>query len=158
MWEERGLLFLFLENFHDYIFMVHFVLSGRFRTWFCDSWFKFLGCSTFWCFFVYIAFLLAWFSGKWIYGVPRILWFYAYFSFVEKIWKRVYILIIIFLQTFPIFQSMQDKEQDKKEKKKKKPEKKRPSPPYILWCKDQWNEVIKAEKEKQFFENWDYFY
>lgn len=45
---------------------------------------------------------------------------------------------------------MKDKEQDKKEKKKKNcPEKKRPSPPYILWCKDQWNEVIKAEKEKR---------
>lgn len=46
-----------------------------------------------------------------------------------------------FLQTFPIAQSLKDKEQDKKEKKKGGPEKKRPSPPYILWCKDQWNEV-----------------
>ena len=51
-----------------------------------------------------------------------------------------------FVQTFPIGQSLRDMEQDKKEKKKKGcPERKKPSPPYILWCKDQWNEV-KTEK------------
>ncbi|KAA8528259.1 hypothetical protein F0562_035490 [Nyssa sinensis] len=56
--------------------------------------------------------------------------------------------------TFPIVQSLRDKEQDKKEKKKKKgcPEKKRPSPPYILWCKDQWNEVKKANPDADFKE------
>ncbi|KAF4353170.1 hypothetical protein F8388_014638 [Cannabis sativa] len=53
--------------------------------------------------------------------------------------------------TFPIFQSMKDNELDKKEKKKKVcPEKKRPSPPYILWCKDQWNEIKKENPEAQF--------
>ncbi|KAE8694630.1 High mobility group B protein 13 [Hibiscus syriacus] len=36
---------------------------------------------------------------------------------------------------------------DKKEKKKK-----RPSPPYILWCKDQWNEVKKENPEADFKE------
>ncbi|GLT78124.1 hypothetical protein SLA2020_496700 [Shorea laevis] len=54
--------------------------------------------------------------------------------------------------TFPIAQSLQDKEQDKKEKKKGCPEKKRPSPPYILWCKDQWNEVKKEKPEADFKE------
>ncbi|GAV63553.1 HMG_box domain-containing protein [Cephalotus follicularis] len=50
--------------------------------------------------------------------------------------------------TFPISKDM---EQDKKEKKKKGgPEKKRPSPPYILWCKDQWNEVKKENPEAEF--------
>ena len=39
-----------------------------------------------------------------------------------------------------MIQILKDKEQEKKEKKKCA-EKKRPSPPYILWCKDQWNEV-----------------
>ncbi|XP_059662232.1 high mobility group B protein 6-like [Cornus florida] len=53
--------------------------------------------------------------------------------------------------TFTIAQSLRDKEQDKKEKKKKGcPEKKRPSPPYILWCKDQWNEVKKENPEAEF--------
>ncbi|XP_022733299.1 high mobility group B protein 6-like [Durio zibethinus] len=55
--------------------------------------------------------------------------------------------------TFPIAQSLKDKEQDKKEKKKKGgPEKKRPSPPYILWCKDQWNEVKREKPEADFKE------
>ncbi|CAK9143191.1 unnamed protein product [Ilex paraguariensis] len=53
---------------------------------------------------------------------------------------------------FPV-QSLKDKEQDKKEKKKKGcPEKKRPSPPYVLWCKDQWNEVKKANPDAEFKE------
>ncbi|KAK1564809.1 hypothetical protein Q3G72_012127 [Acer saccharum] len=50
--------------------------------------------------------------------------------------------------TFPIVQSLKNKEQDKK--KKVCPEKKRPSPPYILWCKDQWNEVKKENPEAEF--------
>ncbi|XWS48826.1 hypothetical protein CRYUN_Cryun13aG0109800 [Craigia yunnanensis] len=55
--------------------------------------------------------------------------------------------------TFPIAQSLKDKDQDKKEKKKKGgPETKRPSPPYILWCKDQWNEVKKENPEADFKE------
>ncbi|XP_022738123.1 high mobility group B protein 6-like isoform X2 [Durio zibethinus] len=56
--------------------------------------------------------------------------------------------------TFPIAQSQKDKKQNKKEKKKKEggPEKKRPSPPYILWCKDQWNEVKKENPEADFKE------
>ncbi|XP_057751400.1 high mobility group B protein 6-like [Arachis stenosperma] len=37
-----------------------------------------------------------------------------------------------------------DKEQDKKDKKK------RPSAPYILWCKDQWNEIKKTNSEAEF--------
>lgn len=37
-------------------------------------------------------------------------------------------------------QSLRDKE-EKKEKKKADPSKKRPVPPYLLWSKDQWNEV-----------------
>ncbi|KAL1326455.1 hypothetical protein HN51_036555 [Arachis hypogaea] len=37
-----------------------------------------------------------------------------------------------------------DKEQDKKDKKK------RPSAPYILWCKDQWNEIKKTNPEAEF--------
>ncbi|XVF51352.1 hypothetical protein PTKIN_Ptkin04bG0178300 [Pterospermum kingtungense] len=57
------------------------------------------------------------------------------------------------IMTFPIAQSLKDKEQDKNEKKKKGgPEKKRPSPPYILWCKDQWNEVKKENPEADFKE------
>lgn len=49
------------------------------------------------------------------------------------------------LQIFPAMQSLKDKEQEKKETKKKNkdlPEKKKPSPAYVLWCKDQWNEVL----------------
>ncbi|XAR70197.1 hypothetical protein NMG60_11026975 [Bertholletia excelsa] len=57
--------------------------------------------------------------------------------------------------TFPMFQSLRDKEQDVKEAKKKKkggPQIKRPSSPYALWCKDQWNEVKKANPEATFKE------
>ncbi|KAG7956371.1 hypothetical protein I3843_11G120900 [Carya illinoinensis] len=57
--------------------------------------------------------------------------------------------------TFPIIgQFLGDKEQDKKENKKKKgcPEKKKPSPPYILWCKDNWNEAKKENPEAEFKE------
>ncbi|KAF7828162.1 high mobility group B protein 6-like [Senna tora] len=45
-----------------------------------------------------------------------------------------------------------DKEQEKKDKKKKNGcnEKKRPSPPYILWSKDQWAEIKKANPEAEF--------
>ncbi|GMY30496.1 high mobility group B protein 6-like [Fagus crenata] len=54
--------------------------------------------------------------------------------------------------TFAIGESLRENEQDKKEKKKKKgcPERKRPSPPYILWCKDQWNEIKKENPEAEF--------
>ncbi|KAM7494328.1 hypothetical protein LguiB_028937 [Lonicera macranthoides] len=55
--------------------------------------------------------------------------------------------------TFPIVQSLREKEQDKKEKKKKGcSETKRPSPPYVLWMKDQWNEVKKVNPEAEFKE------
>lgn len=49
-------------------------------------------------------------------------------------------ILFILNQNFPMIQILKDKEQDKKEKKKCA-EKKRPAQPYILWCKDQWNEV-----------------
>ncbi|KAL3362408.1 hypothetical protein AABB24_015013 [Solanum stoloniferum] len=52
---------------------------------------------------------------------------------------------------FPIVQSLRDKE-EKKEKKKVDPSKKRPVPPYLLWCKDQWNEVKKANPNAEFKE------
>ncbi|KAK4744917.1 hypothetical protein SAY87_011229 [Trapa incisa] len=45
-----------------------------------------------------------------------------------------------------------DKEQEKKEKKKGGSEKKKPSPPYILWCKDQWNGIKKENPEAEFKE------
>lgn len=51
----------------------------------------------------------------------------------------------------PMIQILKDKEQDKKEKKKCA-EKKRPAPPYILWCKDQWNEIKKENPEAEFKE------
>ncbi|THG17871.1 hypothetical protein TEA_016041 [Camellia sinensis var. sinensis] len=55
--------------------------------------------------------------------------------------------------TFPIVQSLREKELEKKDKKKKGcPQIKRPSPPYILWCKDQWNEIKKANPEAEFKE------
>lgn len=77
-------------------------------------------------------------------------------SFISKpigirfygVWYNGRLSVLCFVQTFPIIgQFLGDKEQDKKENKKKKgcPEKKKPSPPYILWCKDNWNEV-KTEK------------
>ncbi|KAJ9706144.1 hypothetical protein PVL29_001617 [Vitis rotundifolia] len=54
--------------------------------------------------------------------------------------------------TFPLH-SLRDKEQEKKEKKKKGcPETKRPSPSYVLWCKDQWNEAKKANPDADFKE------
>ncbi|KAL0547011.1 hypothetical protein IC582_016932 [Cucumis melo] len=52
---------------------------------------------------------------------------------------------------FPMIQILKDKEQDKKEKKKCA-EKKRPAQPYILWCKDQWNEIKKENPEADFKE------
>nr|XP_009599657.1 high mobility group B protein 6-like isoform X1 [Nicotiana tomentosiformis]XP_009599658.1 high mobility group B protein 6-like isoform X2 [Nicotiana tomentosiformis] len=52
---------------------------------------------------------------------------------------------------FPIVQSLRDKE-EKKEKKKADPSKKRPAAPYLLWCKDQWNEVKKANPNAEFKE------
>lgn len=59
------------------------------------------------------------------------------------------LILKIFLQVFPIIK----KDQDKKDRKKGGcPEKKRPSPPYILWCKDQWNEVKKENPEADFKE------
>ncbi|KAE8697616.1 High mobility group B protein 6 [Hibiscus syriacus] len=47
--------------------------------------------------------------------------------------------------TFAIPQSL-------KEKKNGGSEKKRPSPPYILWCKDQWKEIKKENPEADFKE------
>ncbi|XP_057421825.1 high mobility group B protein 6-like [Lotus japonicus] len=49
---------------------------------------------------------------------------------------------------------LKEKEQDKKEKKKKNggSETKRPSPPYILWMKDQWSEIKKSNPEAEFKE------
>ncbi|GAY39257.1 hypothetical protein CUMW_042960 [Citrus unshiu] len=52
--------------------------------------------------------------------------------------------------TLPIVQCLKDKEQDRK--KKGCAERKRPSPPYILWCKDQWNEAKKENPEAEFKE------
>ncbi|KAF8413297.1 hypothetical protein HHK36_001275 [Tetracentron sinense] len=56
--------------------------------------------------------------------------------------------------TLPLVQSLREKEKEKKEKIKKKdcPEKKRPSPAYILWCKDQWSEVKKENPDAEFKE------
>ncbi|KAH6760971.1 HMG mobility box protein [Perilla frutescens var. frutescens] len=52
--------------------------------------------------------------------------------------------------TFPLGLALKDQEQEKKEKKKAG--KKKPSPPYVLWCKDQWNEVKKANPDADFKE------
>ncbi|PSS11330.1 High mobility group B protein [Actinidia chinensis var. chinensis] len=50
-----------------------------------------------------------------------------------------------------IFPMVQHKDQENKEKKKKGcSQMKRPSPPYILWCKDQWNEAKKANPNAEF--------
>ncbi|KAL3499247.1 hypothetical protein ACH5RR_038340 [Cinchona calisaya] len=54
--------------------------------------------------------------------------------------------------TFPVIASLKENKQEKKGKKKVDPAKKRPSPPYALWCKDQWNEVKKANPEAEFKE------
>ncbi|KAL5727091.1 hypothetical protein ACHQM5_000323 [Ranunculus cassubicifolius] len=52
---------------------------------------------------------------------------------------------------FPIVQTLREKEEDKKGKNKKKVEKiKKPSPAYVLWCKDQWNEVKKENPTAEF--------
>ncbi|KAJ8768561.1 hypothetical protein K2173_022671 [Erythroxylum novogranatense] len=52
--------------------------------------------------------------------------------------------------SFPIVQSLKEKDQEKK--KKGDPEKKRPPPPYNRWCKDQWNEVKKENPDAEFKE------
>ncbi|KAL7159950.1 hypothetical protein ABFS83_01G062500 [Erythranthe nasuta] len=52
--------------------------------------------------------------------------------------------------TFPFGLSVKDQEQDKKDKKKNST--KKPSPPYVLWCKDQWNEVKKEYPDADFKE------
>ncbi|KAF8047398.1 hypothetical protein N665_3061s0004 [Sinapis alba] len=56
--------------------------------------------------------------------------------------------------TFACGQSLTQAEQEKMNKKKKKdcPERKRPSSSYILWCKEQWNEVKKENPEADFKE------
>ncbi|KAF8077435.1 hypothetical protein N665_1036s0010 [Sinapis alba] len=55
--------------------------------------------------------------------------------------------------TFAFCQSVAQTEDDKKGKKKKDcPETKRPSTPYILWCKDNWNEVKKENPDSDFKE------
>ncbi|XP_027181233.1 high mobility group B protein 13-like isoform X1 [Coffea eugenioides] len=54
--------------------------------------------------------------------------------------------------TLPMLQALKDNDQEKKGKKKADPATKRPSPPYALWCKDQWNEVKKANPEADFKE------
>ncbi|KAL8556599.1 hypothetical protein ACS0TY_004159 [Phlomoides rotata] len=52
--------------------------------------------------------------------------------------------------TFPFGLSLKDQDQEKKEKKKGAT--KKPSPPYVLWCKDQWNEVKRANADADFKE------
>ncbi|XP_057802606.1 high mobility group B protein 13-like [Salvia miltiorrhiza] len=52
--------------------------------------------------------------------------------------------------TFPLGLGIKDLEQEKKEKKKGGT--KKPSPPYVLWCKDQWNEVKKSNPDTDFKE------
>ncbi|TKY60706.1 High mobility group B protein 13 [Spatholobus suberectus] len=47
---------------------------------------------------------------------------------------------------------LKDNEQKKDKKKKGCSEKKRPSPPYILWMKDQWNEIKRTNPEAEFKE------
>ncbi|CAA2985317.1 Hypothetical predicted protein [Olea europaea subsp. europaea] len=54
--------------------------------------------------------------------------------------------------TFPAGFGHKDLEQEKKDKKKGDFSKKKPSPPYVLWCKDQWNEVKKAYPDADFKE------
>lgn len=56
--------------------------------------------------------------------------------------------------TLAFCQSLAQTEDDKKGKKKKKDgaETKRPSTPYILWCKDNWNEVKKENPDSYFKE------
>ncbi|KAL6500584.1 High mobility group B protein 6 [Orobanche gracilis] len=52
--------------------------------------------------------------------------------------------------TFPLGLSLKHQEQEKRDKKKSTT--KKPSPPYLLWCKDHWNEVKKANPEAEFKE------
>ncbi|EPS57873.1 hypothetical protein M569_16944, partial [Genlisea aurea] len=52
----------------------------------------------------------------------------------------------------PVGLSLRDQDLDKKVKKKKSSSMKKPSPPYVLWCKDQWDEVKKANPEADFKE------
>ncbi|XP_060206883.1 high mobility group B protein 13-like [Lycium barbarum] len=52
---------------------------------------------------------------------------------------------------FPMVVPLMDKE-EKKEKKRVDPSKKRPVPPYLLWCKDHWDEVKKANPNAEFKE------
>ncbi|XP_078439556.1 high mobility group B protein 13-like [Wolffia australiana] len=49
--------------------------------------------------------------------------------------------------SIPLFQSLVSKDLEKKDVKKKKP-----SPAYVLWCKDQWNEIKKEKPEAEFKE------
>ncbi|KAJ6826581.1 high mobility group B protein 6-like [Iris pallida] len=57
---------------------------------------------------------------------------------------------------FPLIKSLREKEKEKNEKKKKKDctekKTKKPSTPYILWCKDQWNEMKKGNPNADFKE------
>ncbi|KAK4338487.1 hypothetical protein RND71_042974 [Anisodus tanguticus] len=66
---------------------------------------------------------------------------------------------------FPIVQSLTDKDEKKEKKKKADPSKKRPVPPYLLWCKDHWDEemgnllgakwkIISAEEKKPYEEKY----
>ncbi|KZV53189.1 high mobility group B protein 6-like [Dorcoceras hygrometricum] len=50
----------------------------------------------------------------------------------------------------PVGISLKGEDQEKKDKKKANPAKKKPSPPYVRWCKDQWNEVKKANPDADF--------
>ena len=63
-------------------------------------------------------------------------------------------VLLLLPQTFAFSQSLAQTEEEKKGKKKKKDcaETKRPSTPYILWCKDNWNEVKKQNPEADFKE------
>ncbi|XP_043715182.1 high mobility group B protein 13-like isoform X2 [Telopea speciosissima] len=56
--------------------------------------------------------------------------------------------------SFPLVQSLREKEQEKNVKRKKKagPAIKKPSPAYVLWCRDQWNEVKKENPQSEFKE------
>ncbi|THU53534.1 hypothetical protein C4D60_Mb10t15410 [Musa balbisiana] len=60
--------------------------------------------------------------------------------------------------SFPLVKSLREKGQEKNDKKKENREKtrsekiKKPCPAYIAWCKDQWNEVKKANPDADFKE------
>nr|CAD1842296.1 unnamed protein product [Ananas comosus var. bracteatus] len=62
--------------------------------------------------------------------------------------------------SFPLVASLREKEEEegnekKKKKKKKKKncaERKKPCPAYILWCRDQWNEIKRENSEADFKE------